>query len=586
MQTYHPSLTRSLIGVTEHFVYRGPLGFLNLPRDLFVLLSSSFRSRRFFLGSRLALSLWFGTQREFSYSSQSVSSEKITKARQEHAQEIYDLLAELGGAFIKVGQFIATREDLVPKEYVQKLSSFQDAAPMMSFVEIEKILTASYGAELSDRFASIDPEPLASASIAQVHRATTNTGQEVVIKVQRPGLRELFTLDLAMVRAYACFFEKYSSFGKHRYWPEITDEFGKVLYEEIDFEHEAISAERMHLNLLPEHASFLQIPKVLWDWVRPNVLVLEYMPGRKITDITQSRRLGISVAEIGDRLIKVFFDQFFTYGFFHADPHPGNVVLNDQGKIVFHDFGMTYQIDPHVRENFEDAVIALVSRDENAVVESMKKMDLLRPNADLKSLRNLIQKTTFKYYGGARLQDINFSEIKDDINAIFANAPLRMPPELAYLFRTIGILEGICRTLDPRFDFISALKPAAKKLLLKRPGGEMLQTLGVWQKALPPSLQKALGQLSSIPDRASRLFADIENGTLQIPVDFSSMENRMLRIEAITAGMGYMILGVLASSLYVAFKAIPGIPDLVLYAPVVFGSVSVLFGAKKTLFKG
>ncbi|MDJ0625005.1 MAG: AarF/UbiB family protein [Candidatus Caenarcaniphilales bacterium] len=544
---YYPNDAKKLFPLLEDPVFPKWLDFLNFLIDLFLIASHSFRNRRFYQGAKLALILWLSIKQEVDAENKGLKEKKLKSVRSKHAKWLFNQLNTLGAAFIKVGQFIATREDIVPKEYVSELQSLQDAALPMPIEEVKEIIEKNLNGKISDFFDQLDEKAIASASIAQVHRATLKNKEEVVIKVQRPGLKEKFLNDVGITRAFSVFFERYSSWGKHRYWPEICDQFGKVLFEEIDFKQELLNIERMRINLENEHPEII-IPKVHKNLSTTEILVMDYCPGDRITDLDVIRNSPHSTTWISDKLIKLFFDQFFIHGFFHADPHPGNLGLNKQGKIVLYDYGMTYKIDEKIRDNFKALILAVVAQDTDKLVQSLKMMDLIRPNADLELLKKLIREVTYKYYSGSSFSELNLQNIKNDINKIIANSPMRMPPSLAYVFRTLGILEGLCRTLNPKFDFIATLKPFTKEWFLESKDVTFIEKLiSKVSDQLNFSYSDEVVEIAKLPLKANSLMKKVENGELKVPINLELLENRINRIETVTLGIAYLFLGIIVS---------------------------------------
>ncbi len=586
---YYPSLAKKLFPLTEKLFFPRWFGFANFLVDISLIIFYSIKSPRFFKGSKLALTLYFIIKQEIDFeNNNNFDAKKIHILRKKNAKWLYRRLTDLGAAFIKVGQFIATREDLVSKEYVAELSTLQDSAPKLSIEVIEQVIEKSLGKTAQELFEYIESESIASASIGQVHRARTKDGNEIVLKVQRPNLDKLFLQDLSIARAMSVFFERYIPWGKNKYWPEICDEFGKVLFEEIDFYQEAVNVERMKLNLCEDHPELI-IPKVYWDYVTKEVLALEYEPGSKITDCKAIEKAGRNKLWVSQKIISIFFDQFFKHCFFHADPHPGNIAITKNGKIVLYDFGMTYKIDNKIRDNVKEAIISLVSQNTDGLISSLQKMDLIRPGADLALLKNIIQKTTYKYYGGSKLQELDLETIKEDINKVIAASPLRMPPTLAYVFRTIGIIEGLCRTFDPNFNFIEALKPYTKEWLIQS------KSVGILEKLLTKAIDKTgfqgaegLLEIARIPIKANKLLSQMESGDFSIPIDLKPLQNKIERIEEITQGIAFMLIGIIllcAGAICWQFLNALGLLFTVLSVSIAFtGVIFFLLGIKKIVF--
>jgi predicted unusual protein kinase regulating ubiquinone biosynthesis (AarF/ABC1/UbiB family) len=587
---YYSSSAKKIFPIPEPAVFPATFGFLNLLVDSCIILFHSLRNKRFFQVSKLAFILWLSLRQEINAERQEINAEnskeaqsKLNESRRKHAQWLLQSLTQLGAAFIKVGQFISTREDLMPKEYVLALSSLQDSVNPLPIELVEQTIHRALNKSIADIFDTFDPVPLASASIGQVHLAKTKNGKEVVVKVQRPDLEKIFLQDIAIARAFSVFFERHNNWCKNRYWPEICDEFGKVLFEEIDFQQEALNAERMKVNLESDHPE-LRVPKGCEEFSTRTTLVLEYIPGVKINDFEALTKLGVTNKWLSDKLLKIFLDQFFKHSFFHADPHQGNLAITKEGQIVLYDFGMVYKIDNKIKENFKKAIVALVAQNSDELIKCLALMDLIRPGADLELLKNLINKTTYKYYSGTSLQELNLESIKEDINKVIANSPVRMPPSLAYVFRTLGILEGLCRSFDPKFDFIKALKPYTKEWLIQS------KEVGIFEKLIAKFSDRfeftdfsELLEVAKIPAQANKLFQRINNNEFEIPINLAPLEEKISKIESITKGMAFILLGIVFVSTGLIIFQFAKLPVFVSIASGSVGLIFFLLGFKKIL---
>ncbi len=585
---YYPALAKAKFSIPEKpLLPNWPIfSFFNFAFDLIILSFYAISNQRFRKASKLAFTLWLAACQEVEFENNKknfIIQKQIKNLRIKNAAIIHDSLTSLGAAFIKVGQFLSVREDIVPAEYVDKLASLQDYTNPLSIETINNIIEKALEAPVGELFRSIEQKPLASASIGQVHKAITLSGQEIVLKVQRPDLEEIFLQDISIARAFSVFFERHIAWAKNKHWPEICDEFGKVLFEEIDFKQEALNAERMKLNLGDDHPDLI-IPQVSWDFVSKNTLALEYVPGYKINDPRALVFVGHNADWICKKLLDIFYDQFFKHGFFHADPHPGNIAINDEGKLILYDFGMTYKIDQKVRDNFQEAILALVSQNTDKLIASLNSMGLLRPGADLELLMKLIQKITYKYYGGGTLREINLNNIKEDINKIIANNPIHMPPSLAYFFRTIGLIEGLCRGFNPNFDFIQALKPYSQKWLNSSRKINILEKMifKIGGKALTENTE--LISLLGLPIKALELVDKINNGNLQVPIDLQPLERKITRIENITKGIAFMFLGTIILIASFAGFQLNQIPYNYFLIIASLGALILLFGFKLIIY--
>lgn len=370
---------------------------------------------------------------------------------------IKNAFIDLNSTFIKIGQFLSSRSDLFPEEYVEALAELQDSLPPISFEEVKLLIENELRKPIDRVFKSIDSTPIASASIGQVHKAELLNGSEVVVKVQKPDLSKLFYEDLAILRCLAVFLERYFDLAKDREWVQIVDEIGKTLFEEIDFIQEGKNADRFRKNLRYEERIY--IPKVFWQYTTRKLITIEYVPGIKITDIDALRRSNHNPKEIANTLVNAYFKQFFEDGFYHADPHPGNIVVKENGTIVFYDFGMVGRINKNIREELVNVLASIVANNTDALIDSMKGLDLIKQETDITPLKRVIEQAAYKYYDGAQLDSLNLNDLSEDLKILFKDKPMKLPSKFTYTLRMTGTLEGVCRKLDPEFSLIEVAKP-------------------------------------------------------------------------------------------------------------------------------
>ncbi|MGL5833639.1 MAG: ABC1 kinase family protein, partial [Waterburya sp.] len=288
------------------------------------------------------------------------TEEKIAIRRRAQAIWIRETFLELGPTFIKLGQLFSTRADLFPAEYVEELSKLQDRVPAFPYEQVEEIVAVDLGKPISKLFASFDPIPLAAASLGQVHKAKLHNGEEVVVKVQRPGLKQLFTIDLAILRQIARYFQNHPKWGKNRDWMGIYDECCRILWEEIDYLKEGRNADTFRRNFRGE--DWVCVPRVYWKYASPRVLTLEYLPGIKISHYEALEAAGLDRKILARLGAKAYLQQILNGGFFHADPHPGNIAVNTEGALIFYDFGMMGQIESNIREGLMDTLVGIAQK--------------------------------------------------------------------------------------------------------------------------------------------------------------------------------------------------------------------------------
>ena len=375
---------------------------------------------------------------------------KVRKRKDEGPGLLFDAFLKLGSTFIKVGQFLSSRGDLLPVDYIEELSKLQDSLPPLSFNQVKFLLEKELGKTIESVFKDFEKEPIASASIGQVHKAELLNGCKVVVKVQRPDLENLFYDDLAILKCLAVFLERYTEIGKDREWPEIIDEIGKTLFEEVDFIQEGKNADKLRKNL--KHEDKIYIPKIFWKYTTRKAITIEYVPGVKITDVSGLKEYNLDPKELAVILVNGYFKQVFEDGFYHADPHPGNIVVKEDGTIVFYDFGMVGKLQKNVKDELLGVLFNILTNDTEALLSALKKLRLLKDDADVVPLKRVIDEALYKYYEGTSFENLNLGNIEDDLKKLFDEKPFRLPSKFAYTLRATTTLEGVCRTLDPNFS--------------------------------------------------------------------------------------------------------------------------------------
>jgi predicted unusual protein kinase regulating ubiquinone biosynthesis (AarF/ABC1/UbiB family) len=404
--------------------------------------------------------------------------------RREKAERIKDLLIELGPTFIKLGQFLSVRRDVLPEEVADELKCLQDKVPPFNLQLVRKTIVSDLGKSPEELFSDFSQTPLASASIGQVHLVKLTDGRRAVIKVQRPDLAAEFYRDLGLMRLFARLGNKLAAWGskvssvwrksspskKSRQgeinfdaWIELSHEFGRTLFAEIDYLQEGRNADRLR-KALHRHAN-IRIPRVIWKYTGRRVLTLEYIPGTKIDRIDELKNQGFSLEELGNMLINCYLEQFILTGFFHADPHAGNLAIDPYGNLIIYDFGMMGEITEDQKRGLSNLVLATVKKDPQEIAKQLVNLGIVIPDANLEALARAVQ-PFIDYYGGQGLMDLDFTHLEHDIDDLVSKRSFRLPPSLAYLLRAGSTLEGIARTLKPDFSFIAAVQPVIRKWAL------------------------------------------------------------------------------------------------------------------------
>lgn len=441
----------------------------------------------------------------------------------------------MGGVLIKVGQFLSARVDMLPPVVTEELSGLQDKVPPEDYREIRELAEAELGASLQEHFAAFEEEPLASASLGQVHRATLKSGDDVesvtrrvVVKVQRPRIETLIETDLSALRTVIRWLKRYPPIRRRADLPALLDEFSRILYEEIDYLAEGRNAETFR-ELFKDHPG-VKVPEVVWTHTTKRVLTLEDVYAIKITDYRAITESGVDRAEVAQRLFETYLEQIFEYEFFHADPHPGNLFviplgrengkegdsdLDREWQLAFVDFGMVGHVPENAREGLREAVIAIGIRDPKRLVGAYQKLDVLLPEADIETLERVEAEAFERFWGKSmsELQDIDYSEWREfasEFRHVVYSMPFQIPQNYILLGRAIAILSGMCTGLDPEFNVWESVRPFAEELLSE----EFTSRWDFWWE----EIEKLVQALIVIPRRLETVLERMERGDLSVKV--------------------------------------------------------------------
>ncbi|HEY4425809.1 MAG TPA: AarF/ABC1/UbiB kinase family protein [Pyrinomonadaceae bacterium] len=387
---------------------------------------------------------------------------------EKQAMWLRESLIDLGPTFIKIGQALGTRADLLPLEYVKELQKLQDQVPAFPSSEAFAIVEAELGRSLHEAYKEIDAEPIAAASLGQVYRARLHTGQEVAVKVQRPNLQSTISFDVAilfrLVKLTNRFFPKAN---ENADWEGMLREFHSTIFEEMDYVKEGRNADRFRYNFRTWRA--IRVPKIYWTHTNTRVLTLDFIRGTKVVDLEGLRANRISPVKVNRMLIRTYLKQLLEDGFFHADPHPGNLLVMDSGHLAFFDFGMVGRIGPTLQTQMIDAFFHVVSRDVKGLGQDIINLNFLKPGVDPETVRPVVE-SLFTHYLNLKLGEVNFKELTYDLAEVIYEYPFRLPSNFTYIMRALMTLEGIGVVTDPGFSFFETAKPFAKEFMLRREG--------------------------------------------------------------------------------------------------------------------
>lgn len=456
--------------------------------------------------------------------------------RAEHIRLIFE---ELGTTFIKLGQILSARTDLLPPEYIHELEKLLDRVPPVGVELIQRTIQQELGRSTDEIFSFFDREPLASASIGQVHAAVLKTGESVVIKVKKPGVSEQVSVDIDIVTELARLATKRLSSGKNYDFEGIAKEFTQTLLRELNYVQEGRNADNFRDNFAGDER--ICIPRIYWDYTNENVIVIERISGMRINDKNALQTAGFDPKEIAKRSSDILFEQIFEHGFFHADPHPANFFVMADGVIGVVDFGMVGYLDRETKMSLAELFIAVYEQDPDAVIDSYIDLGVVGRIERFGELRNDISSLIMQYYG-LTIEQINVRAVFNDATALVRRYNLRMPSNLALLTKTIGMEEGLVMSLDPNFSFTAAVAPFTRR---------------VWEETYSPRAlaRRATRSISELvylgikaPGQIRRILGQVSKGELTVLMNQPRLDEEL---SIISSMVNRLIFGIVAAALFV-----------------------------------
>jgi len=445
-------------------------------------------------------------------------------------------LEEMGTTFIKLGQILSTRADLLPAEYLIELTKLQDSAPPVAFELVQEALVKELGQPLETAFAFFGREPLAVASIGQAHVARLHDGTDVVVKIRRPGVLEQVEEDLEILKRLAASAARHWEFANRYDLPGLAQEFSDTLRSELDYIREGQSAEAFATNFAGDPK--IHIPRIFWDTTTTRVLTMERIQGTKINDLAALDRQGIDRSALAEYATNVTLKMVCDDGFFHADPHPGNFFIEADGRIGLIDFGMVGKVDERTQELLADLMLDISREDAERLVDVFLELGVTRERVNRDFLRRDVEHLLKTYWGRA-LKEVKIGQLLNEVFTVMRNHHLHLPSNLALLLKTVIMIEGLGTHLDPDFKLVSVLAPYTERL--------------VYRQYLPSRWAPRLGRASiemprlsaEMPHQLRRMLTAIEHGQLQVgmrPEGFDPLLDRFDRIS------NRIVLGVIAAA--------------------------------------
>ena len=379
-------------------------------------------------------------------------------------QRIRLALEELGPSFVKFGQGFSNREDLLPPDLIAELQKLQDKVETVP-MDIESVVATEFDITPSDFFLDINPQPIATASIAQVYTARLLTGEKVILKIKKPNVQAVIEDDLLLIKDLVKLIDNYSEWGKKLNLKQVVSTFEKSLLEEVSLINEKNNIHQFAINF--KDNTDTHVPKVYDDFSNNNVLCMEFIEGFKITDVAALKEKNLDPVQLSEKGLKLFATQILEYGFFHADPHAGNILVQNDGKIVFIDFGAVGKIQPNDKEILENMIVGFVAKNPNRIIRNLKKMAISYDIPDDKQFEKDVSEV-LEFVHSTSLQDINTQEIMNKMKDVIANNHINMPGYFYLLFKGIGLIEGVGRTINPDLDIVKTLSPYTKTIIAQR----------------------------------------------------------------------------------------------------------------------
>jgi predicted unusual protein kinase regulating ubiquinone biosynthesis (AarF/ABC1/UbiB family) len=491
------------------------------------------------------------------------------------AQHFHGLAVDLGGLMIKVGQFMSSRLDVLPPEITKELEGLQDEVPPVPFPAIRALAEAELGVTLERAYSFIDPTPVAAASLGQVHRArlseedAAETGLlDVVVKIQRPGIDKIIDVDLRALRRVGGWLSKVHLVSDRVDLPALVEEFAFTSLEEIDYLHEAASAERFAQDFADD--ARVSVPDQVWERTTRRVLTLQDVTAIKINDVEGLRAAGIDPSDVANEFAAVMFDQLFEHGHFHADPHPGNIFVTpldgDVGedsagrawKFTFVDFGMMGDVPDNLRHGLRKVLIAAASRDGKGMVDGIREVGVLLPSADTGELERAMTKL-FARFGGmgfSELQKVDPREFRAfavEFGDVVRSLPFQLPENFFLIVRAMSLTSGMCSSLDPAFNIWNAVEPYSAQLI-RDESGNLVQDAA-------KQAMSTLGTIARLPQRLDNLMTRIDEGNISVQTPrldrrLSSLERTARRIISAILFAALLIGGILLRAENVVFGTV------------------------------
>ncbi len=473
------------------------------------------------------------------------------------------VLEELGPTFVKLGQTFSNREDLLPPELIQELQKLQDRVEVVD-MNVTEILENEFNISVNDHFSEIVAKPLATASIAQVYRATLITGGEVILKIKKPDVLSIIEDDLLLIKDLVKLISTYSEIASKLNLKQAIATFEKSLLEEVSLVNERNNIKQFALNFKNNKETY--VPIVYDEFSNNNVLCMEFIDGIKVTDKTELLNHNINPVVISEVGLRLFVSQILDYGFFHADPHAGNILVKKDGRVVFIDFGAVGKIQPNDKEILESLIVAFVAKNSNKIVRSLKKMAVSYEIPDDRRFQNDVEEV-LNFVHSTSLKNIDPHIIINKMKDVLKDNRLYMPDYFYLLFKGIGLIEGVGRTINPDLDIVKSLHPYTKKILTRKISPKKLFKNGM------DKMMSFTDNVDEIPKELRSVLQKLDDNKFTISSEIKNIEktNNLIKSSIINLILA-MVLGanIIATSIVFVSESGPRVGEMSLVAVLGF----------------
>lgn len=450
-----------------------------------------------------------------------------------YAERIRIFIEEMGTTFIKLGQIASTRGDLLPPDLIKELEKLQSHVAPFPAAEARKLIEESLEAPIDELFMIFDDTPVGSASIGQVHRAMLHTGEDVAVKVQRANIEKRVRTDLEILRHLAVLAESNLEWARNYQVTDMIEEFSDALINELDYTIEARNVER--IGKTHKNDNKIKIPEIYWEYSTKNVMVMDFIKGIPVNHFDELDKLNINRSDLAETLARAIFQQIFEEGYFHGDPHPGNVSVLRDGTLVFLDFGMIGRLTSDLKNNFGSLLISLMRKDSDGVVKAIVKMGVVPSDVSMRDLNREAEIMRDKYYD-VPLSKLNFSDAVNDLFGIANKYKIKLPQDFTILAKTLLTLESVVSQLDPDFSIMDVAEPFGKALLLERYNPKNLLNFQI------DEIQQLGSELREVTENVHQFSKGLKNQNLPIEIDVKGRSQFSKHLDRVINRLSFSIV--------------------------------------------